>query len=30
MEVFKSEIVDVSKTLEKENTIIKYIDGPSI
>ena len=30
MEVFKSEIVDVSKTLEKENTIIKYIDGPNI
>lgn len=30
MEVFKSEIVDVSKTLEKENTIVKYIDGPNI
>lgn len=30
MEVFKSEIVDISKTLEKENTIVKYIDGPDI
>lgn len=30
MEVFKSEIVDISKTLEKENTIVKYIDGPNI
>lgn len=30
MEIFKSEIVDMYKTLEKENTIVKYIDGPSI
>ena len=30
IEVFKSEIVDVSKALEKENTVVKYIDGPNI
>lgn len=30
MDIFKSEIIDVFKTLEKENTIVKYIDGPSI
>ena len=30
IETFKSEIVDVSKSLEKENTVIKYFDEPSI
>ena len=30
MKVFKSEIADMCKTLEKENTIVKYIDGPNI
>jgi hypothetical protein len=30
IETFKSEIVDVSKALEKENTVVKYIDGPNI
>lgn len=30
IETFKSEIVDMSKTLEKGNTIVKYIDGPNI
>lgn len=30
IETFKSEIVDLSKALEKENTVVKYIDGPNI
>lgn len=30
MEVFKSEIADMSKTLEKENIVTKYIDGPNV